>query len=373
MKNFRKNIAVDASNIVSGGGFVHLYNFLEYYKKSYHKKFNLYVFCNFYIFNKIKNKSIIKINIGKLPSDNIFFRFLWLFFKLPKQLKIYSCSTLFSPGGLVFNRNIKTILMFRNLQPFQLQRNTLYGVSLKSVRVLLKRMFFLISLRTANKVIFLSINAYKVCKKKIKKNFKKIIIYHGVIFKKNFSFQNKYLYKKKISFIYLSSLEVYKNHINLINAFNELKKDFNLNLTIIGNTTDQKTYEKISNHVKKINQENKFIFIKTNISHDETIKLLSRFDFGIQASSCENFPHTLIEMLSNGLPVITSGIPVMKEVLGGNYIFFNEQNTADIVRVVSDFLQNKKYVDYLNKRRKFFIKNFNLRDQQKKLYNLLAS
>jgi glycosyltransferase involved in cell wall biosynthesis len=373
MKNFRKNIAVDASNIVSGGGFVHLYNFLEYYKKSYHKKFNLYVFCNFYIFNKIKNKSIIKINIGKLASDNIFFRFLWLFFKLPKQLKIYSCSTLFAPGGLVLNKNIKTILMFRNLQPFQLQKNTLYGVSWKSVRVLLKRVFFLISLRTAKEIIFLSKNAYNVCKKKIKVDFKKTIICHGVNFKKKLFFQNRYLYKKKVSFIYLSNIEVYKNHINLINAFNELKKNFNLNLTIIGQVTDKKTYEKILNHIKKINQGNKFIYIKTNLTNDEVLKFLSRFDIGIQASSCENFPHTLIEMLSKGLPVITSGIPVMKEVLGDNYIFFDEQNTADIVKVVSNFLQNKKYVDYLNKRRKFFIKNFNLREQQKKLYNLLAS
>lgn len=373
MKKFKKNICVDASNIVSGGGLTHLINFLEHYKKkNYHKKINLYLYCNYHIYYKIKLKDIVKVNIGKLSSDYIFFRFFWLLFKLPKLLNKHSCNTLFAIGGFAFIRHNKIILMHRNMQPFQLQKNTLYGISLKSAKVLLKRFFSLISLKRAKQVIFLSNNGFKVCKKLTKFNFKKIIINHGTVFKKNLTFSYENLPKKKISFIYPSSIEVYKNHDNLIKAFYQLRKKLNVTLTIIGHVTDKKSFQKIMDLKKKLDPNGEFIIIKENIPNKDLIKLFSKFDIGIHASSCENFPNTLVEMLSQGLPTVTSEIPVMKEVLGKSYIYFNEQNISDIEKKLSIFLNDKRWVDYLNKRRHFFKKNYDLSNQQNKIFDILV-
>ena len=72
-------------------------------------------------------------------------------------------------------------------------------------------------------------------------------------------------------------------------------------------------------------------------------------------------------MLSKGLPVITSDIPVMKEILGKEYVYFNAKNSSNIAEKISEFVQSNKYIDYLNNRKNFFFKNYNLGSQQKKI------
>ena len=100
------------------------------------------------------------------------------------------------------------------------------------------------------------------------------------------------------------------------------------------------------------------------------MKIYNNYDVGVHASSCENFPNIVIEMLSQGLPIITSDIPVMREILGNDYIFFNWDNLNNIVKKISDFLQNRKYFNYLNNRKKIFRDRYNLDNQQKNIFNL---
>ena len=98
--------------------------------------------------------------------------------------------------------------------------------------------------------------------------------------------------------------------------------------------------------------------------------MYNNYDVGIHASTCENFPNIVIEMLSQGLPVITSDIPVMKEILGNEYIFFKGEDEHSIKEKISEFLHNKKYVEYLNNRREIFKNKYNLNNQQKKIFEL---
>ena len=369
-KKIKKNIAIDASNITMGGGVTQLFYFLDYYSKNYINDFNIFLFCNDRIFDKINNNDITKINIGKKFSNSLLLRIFWVIFVLPKKLKKFSCNFLFSPGGLVILRNIHSITMFRNMQPFQLEKNTLYGFSFKSVRILILRILFLISFKTAKKIIFLSEFAEKVIEKKINLNNKNIIINHGITFKENIEFSNRYLLKKKYSFIYVSSFEVYKNHIQLMKAFNELKKNYDVSLTIVGSAPYKKRYNEILKIKKKLDPNNKFLFIKHHISQKDIMKIYNNYDVGIHASTCENFPNIVIEMLSQGLPVITSDIPVMKEILGNEYIFFKGDDEHSIEEKISEFLHNKKYVEYLNNRREIFKDKYNLNNQQKKIFEL---
>jgi glycosyltransferase involved in cell wall biosynthesis len=368
-KKIKKNIGVDASNIIIGGALSQLIFFLNYYSKNHTNDFNIILFCNSKIFNNIENKDITKINIGKKFSNNLFLRFFWVIFLLPKLLKKFSCDYLFSPGGLVFFRNIYSITMFRNMQPFQLGKNTLYGFSFKSVRILLLRILFLISFKISKKIIFLSEFSKKIIDKKINLNDKGVIINHGTNFRKNIKFSNEYLFKKKRSFVYVSSFEVYKNHIQLIKAFYELRKNYDVSLTIIGSSYKKK-YNEILKIKNKLDPNNEFLFIKGHIEHKNIMKIYNNYDVGVHASSCENFPNIVIEMLSQGLPIITSDIPVMREILGNDYIFFKGDDVNNIVKKISDFLQNRKYFNYLNNRKKIFRDRYNLDNQQKKIFSL---
>lgn len=369
-KKIKKNIGIDASNITMGGGLTQLSFFLDYYSKNHTNDFNIFLFCNDRILNKINNVNITKINIGKKFSNSLFLRIFWVIFILPKALKKFSCNFLFSPGGLVILRNIHSITMFRNMQPFQLEKNTLYGFSFKTVRILILRILFLISFKTAKKIIFLSEFAEKIIEKKINLNNKNVIINHGVTFKENIEFSNKHLFKNKYSFIYVSSFEVYKNHIQLMNAFYQLKKNYDVSLTIVGSAPYKKRYNEILEIKRKLDPNNKFLFIKNHINHKDIMNIYKNYDIGIHASTCENFPNIVIEMLSQGLPVITSDIPVMKEILGSEYIFFKGEDEHSIVEKISVFLQNKKYLEYLNNRNELFKDRYDLNNQQKKIFEL---
>jgi glycosyltransferase involved in cell wall biosynthesis len=333
--------------------------------------FGIYLFCNEKIFDEINFKYINKVNIGTLPSNNLLFRLFWVLFKLPKLLKKFSCSILFAPGGLVFLRNIYSVTMFRNMQPFQIEKSTLYGFSFKSLRILILRYLFLLSFKIAKKVIFLSKNSEEIIKQKINIDNRTEIVSHGVNYNSDFQFSKNYILKKSVSFIYVSSLDVYKNHIQLLNAFNELRKTLNVNLTIIGSTPYEKKFKEIINLKNKFDPDNNFLFIKKHMSHDDVLNYYNSFDIGIHASSCENFPNIVVEMLSRGLPVITSDISIMREILGKDYIYFDGKNSSSIVEKISEFLQSSKYIDYLNNRKNLFIKNYDLDKQQKKIFQIL--
>ena len=254
----KKNIGIDASNIIIGGGLTQLNYFLDYYEKNHTNNFNIYLFCNEKIFDKVKFKYINKINIGNFYSHNLLLRIFWVLFKLPKLLKKFSCSTIYAPGGLVFLKHIYSVTMFRNMQPFQIEKSTLYGFSFKSLRILILRYLFLLSFKIAKKVIFLSKNSEEVIKQKISLDGKSEIVSHGVEFNSDFKFPKEYMSKKKISFIYVSSFDVYKNHIQLIKAFNKLHKTLNVNLTIIGSIPHKKIFNKIIKLKKKLIQKINF-------------------------------------------------------------------------------------------------------------------
>ena len=58
---------------------------------------------------------------------------------------------------------------------------------------------------------------------------------------------------------------------------------------------------------------------------------------------------------------------VIKLILCLNWTLLNINN---IVKKISDFLQNRKYFNYLNNRKKIFRDRYNLDNQQKKIFSL---
>ena len=115
----------------------------------------------------------------------------------------------------------------------------------------------------------------------------------------------------------------------------------------------------------------KFIFFKKNIIHKNLLKEYHKYDLGIHASSCENFPNIILEMLSSGLPVITSAIPAMKEILGNEYIFFDEKNIKDIESKIVNFINDNYFLDMLESKKDLFREKYDLNNQLKKTFKFI--
>ena len=80
-------LGIDATNIKSEGGIVHLFEILN---NSNYTKLNIkkiFVWGNTKLLSKINNNKVIKkINVNNL-TNNLFKRTLWQKFVLPKELK----------------------------------------------------------------------------------------------------------------------------------------------------------------------------------------------------------------------------------------------------------------------------------------------
>ena len=65
-------------------------------------------------------------------------------------------------------------------------------------------------------------------------------------------------------------------------------------------------------------------------------------DIGVFASSCENLPITLLEMMGSGMQIACSNFSPMPEILGSEGIYFNPVKPASITEAMRKLIVLKK-------------------------------
>jgi glycosyltransferase involved in cell wall biosynthesis len=121
-----------------------------------------------------------------------------------------------------------------------------------------------------------------------------------------------------INFTYISDGHYYKNHKRLIEAFVIYNKKFpksSLTLTIGDNFFDLKS--QILNAI----QNDVNIIDKGIIKFDKVLEVLSNSDVIIYPSLFESFGLGLVESALLGLPILSSDLPYVFEVIIPNYVF----------------------------------------------------
>ena len=111
----------------------------------------------------------------------------------------------------------------------------------------------------------------------------------------------------------------------LINAFHLFcKHNSDWNLDIVGEGDLEEEYKEL---VRKLNCENRITIhpFTNNIQ-----EFYSNAQVFVLSSRWEGMPLVLVEAMSHGLPVVTSDLPVCKEILGDFGIYFNNGNIHDL-------------------------------------------
>lgn len=153
--------------------------------------------------------------------------------------------------------------------------------------------------------------------------------------------KNKFLTKNtKIILGTISRLEKQKNLDTLIYAIKILNQ--NVELRIIGEGT-QKDY--LKSLVEKLELEKCVKFLGKTRQVNE---FLDSLDIFVLSSKYEGFGIVLVEATSRGTPILTSDLPICKEVLGSQgAIFFNPSSSEDIAEKVKQAISEypmQKYV-----------------------------
>lgn len=183
----------------------------------------------------------------------------------------------------------------------------------------------------------------RICKKfRVSKDFVKSIpinlnnrTYSNNDSEKISKIMNKYKLKSEKYFIFCSSWWRYKNHGNLIKAFNKFtQKNSDIKLILVGDHYG--VYQ--SRPIEEFSSDRVII---TGFVPDEELGILLKNALAfIHPSVYEGFGMPIIEAMTNGIPVACSNVASLPEVAGSAALFFNPFDVDSITRVMHRLADN---------------------------------
>lgn len=142
-------------------------------------------------------------------------------------------------------------------------------------------------------------------------------------------------------FLYVGSLNPRKNISNLIQAFNDLEKQSDIKLVLIGTPYNLK---KGTQRLIELGKRDKNIIHLTGISDDELMSYIEHAEALAYPSYFEGFGIPIIEAMALGTPVITSNVSSMPEVAGGAAILIDPNSVSELKEAMYMILEDKELV-----------------------------
>lgn len=211
-----------------------------------------------------------------------------------------------------------------------------------------------ITAKYANNVVVVSNNLkYKLISRYKKYSSKFIVIYNGVTFEKEKIKTIKDNHKFKMLFV--GRLVEIKNIEYLLESIQQIKdSNFEFECNIIGDGELKKKLIE-SSCQKKIKSYINFLGFKDNIQ-----EYMVNSDLLVMTSKMEGIPLVIIEAFANKLPVVSSSVGGICEMIENNYngLLFDLNNTEGLSQIFLDIFNNKydlnkikenAYKEYKNK------------------------
>ena len=372
-------IAIDATSIVNTGGFTHLYHLIESFNKKLHPEITkIIIYSSRTVLNRLPNHELISkyshlfLNNGKLLR--LFFQIFILDFSLKKNKVDVLLSTTGDYTG--------------NFRPYIgiSQNMLLYEKDFwKEISLFKEKAKLFINYKRQKKcfesaagIIFISNYArdYITNELNINKTPSKVI-HHGIasyfINQNPNKLKHKINEEKTLKLIYVSTVHVYKNQWNVIDAVWKLRKDgIKISLTLIGPIIYKPSGERIFSKIRERDPKGEFINYIPQVDHDKLPLEFSKHDAVIYASSCENMPNILIESMASGLPIACSDKQPMPEFLKDGGYYFNADSVDSIAKGIINLIKDK---DPFNKIKQNLneVRNLKWEETSKKTFNFITN
>ncbi len=335
-------IGIDATNIRSGGGLSHLKGILSDAEPEKEGINQVTVWSSTQTLTQLPDKSWLEKKSHPWLNRNFVWSFLFQIFLMGRTAKKEGYSILFVPGGTFLGRFEPVVSMSRNMLPFQKSESQRYKKKLDRLRFALLKITQSWTLKRSTGIIFLTNFAKDTLLNQIRlKN--STIIPHGIDpafiqAPKEQKEINLYNYNKPFKLLYVSVIAPYKHQWNVAQAIMRLRKDgYPIELDLVGNSVSESLVKLKETLVDSADNTVNYLGSK---SHKQVAELYKRADAAIFASSCENMPNILIESMAAGLPIASSNMGPMPEVLGSAGFYFNPLNCDEIYLAVKEMLES---------------------------------
>ena len=157
----------------------------------------------------------------------------------------------------------------------------------------------------------------------------------------------------QINITIVSRLVSHKNIEKIIKAISDLNDPL-IYLNIIGDGPELNQLQKIS--LESNNKDN--IIFHGKLNRDDINHIFLKSDIYIQASNYEGLPHSLLEAMSYGIPVLCTPVGECKEILGNEdrgYILDLPVSKNNIKSKISEIIGEKNIANKKGERGKDFI------------------
>ncbi len=332
-------LGIDASNIRDGGGLGHLSEILRVAQPQEHGISKIVIWGGQSTLERMPKRPWLECRHDPMLDQSLPMRTYWQVRKLP-QLAPEHCDCLLAPGGIFYGTFRPFVVISQNMLPFEFAELRRYGFSSLAAKYLLIRMAQIRSFRRADSAIFVTKYSRSLVKQAAGLNGEYPIIPYGI----NQDFLQapreqkplqEYSFEKPFKLLYVSKLEPYKHHAQVVEAIGQLRREgMPLRLNLIGSPETPARLRRLTDTINRVDADGNFIHYNGHVSYQELLAAYHQSDGFIFASSCETLPNIMLEAMAAGLPIASSSYGPMPEALGDAGVYFDPVNPASIATAV---------------------------------------
>jgi glycosyltransferase involved in cell wall biosynthesis len=341
-------IGIDASNIRDGGGITHLSYLLRGSKFLDYGIEQVTVWSGQHTLSQLPHTPSVdhchdSALDGALPR-----RLAWQVTRLPSLLR-RGIDLLFVPGGTYLTGFTPTVVMAQNLLPFDRESRSLYGGTPMAQKLKLLALTQGTSLRRANGVVFVSDSSRHTIETFIGRTVPAhTVVPHGVS-REYFHAPrvqkaiSDYSLEHPFTWLYVSRAEPYKHHREVVRAVLAAREEgypVALRLLTWGR---KERLRKLDAMIAELDPAGATITTIPPVPSAEMPRIYAEADGFVFASTCETFGNVVLEAMAAGLPIASSGIAPMRELLGNDALYFDAFDYFDICRAIACIVRNRDF------------------------------
>ena len=338
-------LGIDATNIRIGGGITHLNRVLSEWVRS--PCLEVVIFGSMQTLDRLPDgANIEKVSHG-WHNKGLAFRTLWQVFYLRKALEASDCNVLLVPGGSCFCGFSPKILMSQNMLPFEWLETKRYFPRPLFFKWIALRICQLWSFRNADGVIFLSEFAASHIGPKLKgRNVQRSVIPHGIddsFFNVGACRQFDLKSGMALRITYVSSIDIYKHQDFVFDSVIELKRliERPIELNFVGDIRSTVMYEQLQRRLKSNDEDFSWVKFSVVDQYSKMADVYQHCDLGIFASTCENLPNILMEMMASAVPVVCVNKRPMVDLLRGYGALYEHGDSAGFVAKLCELAESE--------------------------------
>ncbi len=338
-------IAVDASNIGSGGGLTHLRELLAVANPNAYGIDRVILWSSRKTLAAIKDRPWLEKRTAPVLDGPFIRRALWQRFELDRLLRAAGADLLFAPGGSVVTRSTPVVTMHRNMLPFDARERRRYGMSPFALKLELLRRVQTTSMRNADGLIFLTEHARDAVRAEIGPVGNAVVIPHGLtpgIRKAPRPARpvSSASMEDPLRILYVSTVDLYKHQWMVAEAVARLRAEgLPVRLDLHG-AAREPALRRLRSTMARVDPAGDFISYHGEKERAELTAHYHAADLFVFASSCETISNILLESMASGLPIACSNRGPMPSVLGEGGVYFDPEDVtgtaAAIRRLVLD-------------------------------------